>query len=277
MRITFNQMDEFYEMLVDMDNEAQIRRIGVKAYCRQLCNKLTKKTLDYDDTRTELLASAEMYSDLEKEHKSCAVRISDLRKRLQSSVDKNSDLERQLRESREETARLKSELQEREAAFAKKADRSQETFQNFTQAEEQEVQDTKEESARLGPQLQKASQDHSQCASYPRELKDVIDQPGDRLDQTGTALERKCTKPGGDIPVAGSDWEEYSLHDAKQAYHRLEMVNDDLKKQLAEIETYVESFVRERHGVRNTTQATPEVDQRREKLRKSQKGTGTKS
>ncbi|KAF9213667.1 hypothetical protein BGZ59_005005 [Podila verticillata] len=79
MRITLSQMDEFYEMLIDMDNEAQIRRIG--------------RTLDYGDTKTELLAGAEMYSDLEKKHKSCAVRISDFKRRLQSAVDKTSGLE----------------------------------------------------------------------------------------------------------------------------------------------------------------------------------------
>lgn len=161
MRINFSQMDEFYEMLIDMDNEAQIRHMGVKAYCRHLYNELTKKTLDYDDTRTELLARAKTHSGLEKEHKSCAVKISDLKRQLQSSVDKNSDQEKQLQESREETARLKSELQEREATFEKKTDRFQETFQNYTQAEEQEVQEAKEESARLGSPLQKASQDHS--------------------------------------------------------------------------------------------------------------------
>ncbi|KAF8949921.1 hypothetical protein BGZ52_004370, partial [Haplosporangium bisporale] len=205
------------------------------------------------DTKTELLAGAEMYSDLEKKHKSCAVTISDFKRRLQSAVDKTSGLEKQLQESREETARLKSELQEREATFGKKTGRFQETFQNYTQAEKQEVPDATEESARLGSQLRKSRQDHSQCASYARELKDVTDQLGSRLDQTEAALERKCTMPG-DIPVAGSDWKDYSLHDAKQAYHRLEMVNDDLKKQLAEIETYIESF-----------------------LRKTQKGTGTKS
>lgn len=245
----------------------------------RLEQRLAETIEDKDQLKSEAQRTA---AELVKEQKRCEEignQCDDLKKQIQDTrkttiqlletIQDDLLVKQQLQESRDEAVRTNWQLCE----HGIKHGELQRSVTTYAQAKEHEVQEAKEEAARLGSQLEEVIRDHSQCRSHIQESKEEIVRLESRIkdfeDSKDAAQHTRVTSK--DILVDISSQTECTGHNLVQEHWELVQANEDLKTQLAQIEVYVESFIQERHRLRDTTQATPEVDQRRDELRLARK------
>ncbi|KAG0360072.1 hypothetical protein BG005_011587 [Podila minutissima] len=193
---------------------------------------------------------------------------------LQAATDKNSmDLERQRQEDRLESHQKIMQAEMRGSVGLEKVKKDKQHLERcLEKANEKHRQDT--------IRIQEAEQRLAEAERVRDQLKaeaqttkaDVIMERSRRL-----AMDKECASLRDQLQKEemaasqpqGAMQEDSQVEQQLQESTQLKQVNEDLRKQLAQIEIYVESFIQERHGFRNTTQVTSEVDLRREELRRA--------
>ncbi|KAG0037415.1 hypothetical protein BGZ82_002556 [Podila clonocystis] len=266
-RIPFDDWDRLSNILEDMDIDVQIRRIGAKAFCRKLRNELTTTIMDRDNRMEELLASTKKNAELQHE--------------LQAANDKTSDLEKQLQDDRKESDRKKKQAKDEKLHL-------EHCLEKVKERSRQDSLRTQEERASLEQRLAMANKEKDE---HHRQLIMIEQRSGQaaKFEEQSASRLFECRRQLLELEFSAEVYAEVKEQELQESEseaqrlgaqlekanrehsqcHGLVEINEDLRKQLAEIETYVESFIQERHGLRNTTQATPAVDHRRQELRQA--------
>ncbi|KAG0028487.1 hypothetical protein BGZ81_004658 [Podila clonocystis] len=273
-QIPFDDWDRWNSILEDMDIDVQIRRIGAKAFCRKLRNELTATIVDRDNRMEELLASMKKNAELEQELKAATDKISDLEKQRQ---DDRKESDRKKKQAKDEKLHLEHCLEKAKERSRQDNLRTQEERANL----EQRLAMANKEKDENHRQLIMIEQRSGQAAKFEEQSASRLFECQRQLLELEFSAELYAEFQKQELQESESEAQRLGsqLEKANREHsqcHRLVDINEDLKKQLAEIEAYVESFIQERHGLRNTTQATPEVDHRREELRQACK-SNTKS
>ncbi|KAG0360071.1 hypothetical protein BG005_011586 [Podila minutissima] len=263
-RIPFVDWNLLKNILEDMDYDVQVRRIGAKAYCRKLRSELTTAIVDRDNRTEEILASAKWNAELQQELKAATDKISDLEKQRQED---RKESERRAKQAKDEKLHLERCLEKAKERSRQDSIRTQEEHANL----EQRLALANKKSDELDRQLimiekrsSEAVQFEAQAASRVFESQRQIFELEFSADVYAAIKEQQLQESEAEAKRLGSQLQEITREHSQ--CRGFEEINEDLRKQLAEIETYVELFIQERHGLRNTTQATPEVDQRRKEL-----------